>query len=139
MASALKTFCRQRLLSNLLSTSAVFRPLDRTERRELATRFRARDALAGEVVITQDTPGDGLYVVLAGEVEVIREGVVAGTLGAGDVFGEMSLLDGVPAVATIRTLRRTSLLRLPPAELASVLLGGTEQIEELLKKNSVQE
>ncbi|HEY1904500.1 MAG TPA: cyclic nucleotide-binding domain-containing protein [Myxococcaceae bacterium] len=121
VASALKTFCRQRLLSNLLSTSAVFRPLDRTERRELATRFRARDALAGEVVITQDTPGDGLYVVLAGEVEVIREGVVAGTLGAGDVFGEMSLLDGAPAVATVRTLRRTSLLRLPPSDLASVL------------------
>ncbi|HET6980730.1 MAG TPA: cyclic nucleotide-binding domain-containing protein, partial [Myxococcaceae bacterium] len=121
VASALKTFCRQRLLSNLLSTSALFRPLDRTERRELATRFRARDALAGEVVITQDAPGDGLYVVLAGEVEVIREGVVAGTLSAGDVFGEMSLLDGVPAVATIRTLRRTSLLRLPPADLAAVL------------------
>ena len=121
VASALKTFCRQRLLSNLLSTSALFRPLDRIERRELATRFRARDALAGEVVITQDAPGDGLYVVLAGEVEVIREGVVAGTLGAGDVFGEMSLLDGVPAVATIRTLRRTSLLRLPPADLAAVL------------------
>jgi CRP-like cAMP-binding protein len=121
VASALKTFCRQRLLSNLLSTSALFRPLDRTERRELATRFRARDALAGEVVITQDTPGDGLYVVLAGEVEVIREGVVAGTLGAGDVFGEMSLLDGVPAVATVRTLRRTSLLRLPPSDLGAVL------------------
>jgi len=121
VASALKTFCRQRLLSNLLSTSAVFRPLDRTERRDLATRFRARDALAGEVDITQDAPGDGLYVVLAGEVEVIREGVVAGTLGAGDVFGEMSLLDGLPAVATVRTRRRTSLLRLPPSDLASVL------------------
>lgn len=121
VASALKTFCRQRLLSNLLSTSALFRPLDRGERRELATRFRARDALAGEVVITQGSAGDGLYVVLAGEVEVVRDGAVAGTLGPGDVFGEMSLLDGVPANATVRTLRRTSLLRLPASELSSVL------------------
>ncbi len=121
VASALKTFCRQRLLSNLLSTSALFRPLDRGERRELATRFRARDALAGEVVITQGAAGDGLYVVLAGEVEVVRDGGVAGTLGPGDVFGEMSLLDGVPANASVRTLRRTSLLRLPASELASVL------------------
>jgi len=121
VAAALKTFCRQRLLSNLLSTSALFRPLEKSERRELATRFRARDALAGEVVIAEDGRGDGLYVILAGEVEVLREGIVAGTLGAGDVFGEMSLLDGVPAVATVRTVRRTSLLRLPPADLAAVL------------------
>jgi len=121
VAAALKTFCRQRLLSNLLSTSALFRPLERNERRELATRFRARDALAGEVVIAEGARGDGLYVVLAGEVEVLREGVVAGTLGAGDVFGEMSLLDGVPAVATVRAVRRTSLLRLPSADLAAVL------------------
>jgi CRP-like cAMP-binding protein len=121
VAAALKTFCRQRLLSNLLSTSALFRPLERNERRELATRFRARDALAGEVVIAEGARGDGLYVVLAGELEVLREGIVAGTLGAGDVFGEMSLLDGVPAVATVRTLRRTSLLRLPSADLTAVL------------------
>jgi CRP-like cAMP-binding protein len=121
VAAALKTFCRQRLLSNLLSTSAVFRPLERNERRELATRFRARDALAGEVVIAEGARGDGLYVILAGEVEVLREGTVAGTLGAGDVFGEMSLLDGVPAVATVRALRRTSLLRLPPGDLVAVL------------------
>ncbi len=121
VASALKTFCRQRLLSNLLSTSALFRPLERGERRELATRFRARDALAGEVVISQGGQGDGLYVILAGEVEVLRDGASAGTLGAGDVFGEMSLLDGVPAIATVRTLRRTSLLRLPASELSAVL------------------
>jgi CRP-like cAMP-binding protein len=37
------------------------------------------------------------------------------------VFGEMSLLDGVPAVATVRALRRTSLLRLPSADLEAVL------------------
>ncbi len=121
VAAALKTFCRQRLLMNLLSTSALFRPLDRPERRELAARFRARDALAGEVVIAQGSPGEGLFVVLAGEVEVVRDGAVASTLGPGDVFGEMSLLDGVPATATVRTVRRTSLLRLPASELIAVL------------------
>jgi CRP-like cAMP-binding protein len=121
VATALKTFCRQRLLLNLLATSALFRPLDRAERRELAARFRARDALAGEVVITEGQAGEGLFVVLAGEVEVLRGGVAASTLGPGDVFGEMSLLDGVPASATVRTVRRTSLLRLPASELNAVL------------------
>ena len=121
VASALKTFCRQRLLSNLLATSALFRPLERNERRELASRFRARDALGGEVVLAQGTPGDGLYVVLAGEVEVLRDGGLASTLGPGDVFGEMSLLGAGPTSATVRVARRTSLLRLPAAEFAEVL------------------
>jgi CRP-like cAMP-binding protein len=121
VASALKTFCRQRLLSNLIATSALFRPLGRSERRELATRFRARDALAGEVVLAQGAPGDGLYVVLAGEVEVLRDGGVADKLGPGDVFGEMSLLDSRPANATVRTVRRTSLLRLPATDVTDVL------------------
>jgi CRP-like cAMP-binding protein len=121
VAAALKTFCRQRLLSNLLATSPLFRPLERTERRELAARFRARDALIGEDVLTEDKRGDGLYVVLAGEMEVLREGMNIGSLGTGDVFGEMSLLDEAPAVATVRALRRTSLLRLPILELGDVL------------------
>ncbi len=73
------------------------------------------------MVIAQGSPGEGLFVVLAGEVEVVRDGGVASTLGPGDVFGEMSLLDGVPAIATVRTVRRTSLLRLPASELLPVL------------------
>jgi len=121
VATALKTFCRQRLLANLLATSPLFRPLDKTERRELAARFRARDALPAESIVNEGTPADGLYVILAGEVEVLREEAELSRLGTGDVFGEMSLLDAVGANATVRALRRTSLLRLPVADLADVL------------------
>lgn len=121
VASALKTFCRQRLLANLLATSPLFRPLDRSERRELAARFRARDALPAETIVNEGAPADGLYVILAGEVEVLREEAEVSRLGTGDVFGEMSLLDAVGANATVRALRRTSLLRLPVSDLAEVL------------------
>ena len=53
VASALKTFCRQRLLANLLATSPLFRPWIATSARELATRFRARDALPGRASSTR--------------------------------------------------------------------------------------
>jgi CRP-like cAMP-binding protein len=121
VASALKSFCRQRLLANLLATSPLFRPLDRGDRRELASRFRARDALPHEIILEEDRPGDGLYVVLAGQVQVLRLGEVVSTLGSGDVFGEMSLLGGVSANATVQAVRRSSLLRLPEREFAGVL------------------
>jgi CRP-like cAMP-binding protein len=121
VSSALKSFCRQRLLSNLLATSPLFRPLERADRRELASRFRARDALPQEVILEEDRPGDGLYVVLAGEVQVLRLNEPINRLGSGDVFGEMSLLGGVPANATVQAVRRTSLLRLPERQFAGVL------------------
>ncbi|MGO9828582.1 MAG: cyclic nucleotide-binding domain-containing protein [Myxococcaceae bacterium] len=118
VATALKKFCRQRLVGNLMATSALFRPLSRADRRELASGFRARDVLAGDVVLREGGRGDGLYLVLAGLLEVSRGGFRIAKLGQGEVFGETSLLGRRPVVATVRALQRTSLLRLPEEDFA---------------------
>jgi CRP-like cAMP-binding protein len=120
VATALKKFGRQRLLSNLMATSALFRPLSRADRRTLASGFRARDVLAGDVVLAEGGRGDGLYLVLAGLLEVSRGGFRIAKLGQGEVFGEASLLGRRPAVATVRALQRSSLLRLPEEEFARI-------------------
>jgi CRP-like cAMP-binding protein len=120
VAVALKKFCRQRLVSNLMATSALFRPLSRPDRRALASGFRARDVLAGDVVLTEGERGEGLYLVLAGFLEVSRGGFRIAKLGPGEVFGETSLLGRRPVVATVRALQRTSLLRLPEEDFAKV-------------------
>ena len=120
VATALKKFCRQRLVSNLMATSALFRPLSRADRRLLASSFRARDVLAGDVVLTEGGRGDGLYLVLAGLLEVSRGGFRIAKLGQGEVFGEASLLGRRPVVATVRALQRSSLLRLPEEDFARV-------------------
>ena len=120
VAVALKKFCRQRLVSNLMATSALFRPLSRADRRALASGFRARDVLAGDVVLTEGERGEGLYLVLAGLLEVSRGGFRIAKLGPGEVFGETSLLGRRPVVATVRALQRTSLLRLPEEDFAKV-------------------
>jgi CRP-like cAMP-binding protein len=120
VATALKKFCRQRLVSNLMATAALFRPLSRADRRTLASCFRARDVLAGDVVLTEGERGDGLYLVLAGLLEVSRGGFRIAKLGQSEVFGEASLLGRRPVVATVRALQRTSLLRLPEEDFAKV-------------------
>ena len=63
------------------------------------------------MIIREGDVGQGLFVMLLGEVEVVRAdtdrpGEGAGALGAGEMFGEMSLLGDRPTTATVRTLSR---------------------------------
>ena len=123
VSTALKKFCRQRLLTNVMSSSALFAPFSRTERRQLVERFRARDVNKGDVLIKEGQRSDGMYVVLSGEIEVRLGKQSVAALKEGDIFGEMSLLTKAPATATCAAARRTSLLRLPREDFDQIVLS----------------
>ena len=72
----------------------------------------------GQVVFSQGDLGDRVYIVLSGGAEVVRsaEGgaeVALGTLGPGDWFGEMALLNETTRGATVRCLQAMDALSLP--------------------------
>lgn len=114
IALALDKFMRERLLNNLLATAPLFRPLDRTQRFDLIRRFKAHDVAAGVTLIEEGAPGRGLFVLLAGQADVHkRDGdhkVLLATLGPGDVFGEISLLNDEPASATVSAAAQSTVL-----------------------------
>lgn len=131
VAQALKKFCRQRLLSNVMNTSALFQPFSRDDRRQLVGRFRSRDSYPGEILIAEGALSDGMYVVLSGEVEVTAGGQVLATLKEGEIFGEISLLMKSPAKASVRVSKKSTLLRLPPQDFAQ-LISSHPQILEIV-------
>jgi CRP/FNR family transcriptional regulator, cyclic AMP receptor protein len=57
---------------------------------------------AGEVIFSAGDPGDYMYVVRSGEIEIERDGKVVETLSGGGIFGEMALIDGSPRSAMAR-------------------------------------
>lgn len=75
----------------------------------------------GQVIVTQGTPGQAFYMILAGRVEILRDGVSLGAFGPGDFFGEMSLLDSAPRSATIRALDHVSCLMLSSWDFKALL------------------
>jgi CRP-like cAMP-binding protein len=131
VSSALKKFCRQRMLSNVMNTARLFAPFNRSDRRELVQQFRSREVQKGEVLIKQGQPSDGLYVVLSGELEVDASGTIIASLRVGQVFGEMSLLTRSPATATVRASRQTSVLRLPKPEFDRLILSHPQVLEHV--------
>ena len=122
VARALRRFCRQRLLSDVVNTSAIFQPFGRKDRRELVERFRAREVRRGDTIIHEGHAVDGLYVVLSGEVAVSKGEQSLARLREGELFGEMSLLQRTPATATVTAARNTSLLRLPREDFDTLIL-----------------
>jgi CRP-like cAMP-binding protein len=70
------------------------------------TLFRnSEDALAFEasqVIFEKGQPGDVMYAVLEGEVEIVLDGKVIDSAGPGGIIGEMALIDSSPRSATAR-------------------------------------
>ena len=63
------------------------------------------DYKSGETIFAQNQPGDVMYAVLSGEVDIVRDQRLLETIGSGCVFGEMAIIDGLPrsAAAIART------------------------------------
>jgi CRP-like cAMP-binding protein len=106
----LERFAHERLLKNLLASSPLFKPFDHQQQMDLIRRFEGVDVAAGTTVINEGAVGQGLFVILMGQVEVVRGTQPIARLRAGEMFGEMSLLHDAPTTASVRTLTPTSLL-----------------------------
>jgi CRP-like cAMP-binding protein len=110
LAERLDRFARERLLKNLIASSPLFKPFDNQQQMELIRRFEGIDIPAGTTVIRENEIGQGLFVILLGEVEVLRQGRPIAHLRVGELFGEMALLGDHPTNAEVRTVLPTSIL-----------------------------
>jgi hypothetical protein len=108
---------------DLLSSVPIFKPLSPTTLEKLAARLRPVSAGAGQEIVRQGEPGELFFVIESGSVEVIHDGELAATLGPGDYFGEIALLQEVPRVATCIARTPTRLYELDREVFISAVSG----------------
>jgi voltage-gated potassium channel len=81
---------------------------------EMTRLLRPREVAAGAAVVRRGQPGDAMYFVVEGEVEIGLDQPVR--LGPGAFFGEIALITGAPRTATVVATRTTILLALDLAD-----------------------
>ncbi len=59
-----------------------------------------QEFIKGSVIFEEGTPGDVMYAVIKGDVELRLQGVPVNQVGADEIFGEMALVDDSPRSAT---------------------------------------
>jgi cAMP-dependent protein kinase regulator len=124
-------FVRGRLVSRLVETSPLFAPFSGPERNALSGKFRFLELGPRTTVLEQARHAPGFFVMLAGEARVLRDRQVIATLGSGDVFGEVSLLTGEPATASVQTTTKSFVLELPSDEFRTLVLRHPAVLEYL--------
>ena len=88
----------------------------------LAVALKPHKVAPGETIFREGDPAREMYVVLDGEIEVLKRSrrgrdLRVAILGPNDTFGEMSLIDVQARSATVRAVAHTSLLRMSSEDL----------------------
>lgn len=111
---ALMQFYRERLLANALRANPVLRGLPEHEKRALTEAFKPCAFEDGATLIAEGQPPGFVSLLLRGACTVSHQsGARYADLREGDLFGEVSVLTGGPATATVRAQGQVLALRLP--------------------------
>jgi CRP-like cAMP-binding protein len=95
-----------------LSQVPLFSGCSRRDLQTIGRVVKDVDHTRGTVIAREGEPGVGLFVIVDGTAEVTIGGKKKATLGPGDFFGEIALLDGGPRTATVTATSDVQLLGL---------------------------
>lgn len=87
---------------------------------------------SGSMVFRTGDPGDALYFIIDGKVQIITPSGATIELGEGEVFGEMSVLDSAPRSADALVVEDATLLRIAQEDFYDVLHETTELAEGVI-------
>lgn len=137
------------LRESKIREGAMFRSLPPNELAKLVKRLKPIEVPEGEILFKEGDPGDMVYIVVAGELEIIRdlgtpEERIAAVSESGNFIGDMSLFvsDGI-RTATVRARKKAALVEMTIADFEEMLesspimgLKVMRELGERLKDNN---
>jgi len=114
-----------------LAQIPIFQRAGAGELAQLGSIARRETFKQSSVVFFQGDRADKLYVILAGGAKVYRQAddgkqKIIGTLGPGDIFGELTLLDGRERCASVETTEQTEMLSIAHRDFHALAIKNPE-------------
>jgi CRP-like cAMP-binding protein len=122
----------------MIQSIPLFRTLKETDLRRLERRLVRRRYGRGEVLFHMGDEGGNLYIIQSGRVKVTipsveGEEVILTILSAGEILGEISLIDGKPRSATVQAMKDTEVFCLYREDFLDVLQERFEVVLGILE------
>ena len=124
-------------IATLLARVPLFNQLSPEELDPVASVAVPRSFPKGVRVLREGDATDACYIVRSGDLRVTREhpdgrAIALATLGPGDIFGELAMLDGGTRSASVETLSESELLALPASDMRRVVAEHGEIAAKLI-------
>jgi uncharacterized protein YhbP (UPF0306 family) len=120
---------------------SVFRDLPPREAESLAAQLNTLAVEEGAVIVRQGAPADKFFIIIDGEVEVVREDDgqqrTLATLSRGQFFGEMAILRDTPRMATVRAITPTTLFAMDRDAFQGLVagsMGTTQDFDQVIQQ-----
>lgn len=120
---------------------SVFSGLPPEDGENVAAKLRTMAVAAGDTIVRQGAPADKFFIIVDGEVEVLRQddGVVRrlATLVQGQFFGEMAILRDAPRMATVRAVKQTTLFAMERDAFRGLVaqsMGTTRDFDQVIQR-----
>lgn len=112
----------QARIRQTLGRVTIFRDLPAAAIDDIARRVTVKRVPGGAAMLTQDSAGDALYILMGGRVKIVMVGeqgreVTLAVLRPGDIFGEMALFDGHARSASVIAIEPATALALSREDL----------------------
>jgi serine phosphatase RsbU (regulator of sigma subunit) len=126
----------------LMRALPLFKGFADAELRQLAAGMQEQRLQAGEVLFWQGEEGHECYLILAGELEVIahpgRSEIRLEVRQAGQIIGEMALIDPSPRSATVRALTESHVAALGDQAFTALMHRNPAMMFDILRSNTAR-
>ena len=126
-------------LEEVMHHHALFLPLSDSDRRMMKALVQNLEVKPGETIIEEGVPSDGLYLIYRGKFRVQRkcqthsEDIPLLDLGPGDMMGEFSLIQPIPATATVAALEPSAVGRILREDFQALISRETPMAARVLR------
>ncbi len=119
---------------SMIGSVPFFGGLQEKTRKTVAAQGKEMSYKAGDSIVDEGTMGVGFYLILDGKAEVRKGGKILATLGKGQFFGEMSLIDEQPRSADVVAVAPTKCWALTSWSFSALVKSHPEIALSMLKE-----